>query len=60
MTTPTEVRRARQQVERAHERLRDAIVAAFNARDGFTVDDIAREAGLTRQRVYQLVQEAKP
>lgn len=59
MTDPiTDVRRARTGVERSQVKLREAIVAAFNDRQGYTVDDIAEAAGLTRQRVYQLVQEA--
>jgi AcrR family transcriptional regulator len=52
-----DVRRARANVERSQARLREAIVAAFNDRQGYTVDDIAEAAGLTRQRVYQLVRE---
>lgn len=54
-----EVKRARAAVERDQERLRAAIVAAFNDRQGHTVDEIAEAAGLTRQRVYQLAQEAR-
>jgi predicted transcriptional regulator len=52
-----EVRRARAGVDRAQERLREAIVAAFHDRQGRTVDEIAEAAGLTRQRVYQIAQE---
>lgn len=58
--TPAELRRLKRiRTERDlfDSRLRAAIVVAFKNRDGFTVDDIAQAAGLTRQRIYQIVNE---
>jgi predicted transcriptional regulator len=48
---------ARRRVTDSERALRVAIHAAFHGRQGYTVDDIAESAGLTRQRVYQIVRE---
>jgi DNA-directed RNA polymerase sigma subunit (sigma70/sigma32) len=43
-----------------HDRLlKDAIRSAFKTREGYTVDDIATAAGLSRQRIYQIANDAK-
>jgi DNA-directed RNA polymerase sigma subunit (sigma70/sigma32) len=39
--------------------LRQRITRAFHDRDGYTVDDIAEAAGLSRARIYQIVGEAE-
>ena len=53
------VKSARREVTGAQARLRLAIVEAFKSRDVYrcTVEDIAEAAGLTRERVYQIVKE---
>jgi AcrR family transcriptional regulator len=49
---------ARKRVTDSERALREAITAAFNDRSaGHTVEDIARAAGLTKQRVYQIANE---
>lgn len=60
--TKEDIRRvaaARARVERDQQQLRQAIVDAFEGRTGHTVEDIAAAAGLTRERVYQIVKEEK-
>ena len=49
------IERAARDVDRARETLRDAIVTAHEA--GETYEDIGRAAGLSRQRVSQIVNE---
>jgi hypothetical protein len=49
------VERAARDSDRAREALRDAILKAREA--GETYDDIGRSAGLSRQRVSQVVNE---
>ncbi len=58
--TPEQIRRvlrARQAVLTSERVLREEIRGAFYDRAGFTVEDIALAAGLTKQRVYQIVRE---
>lgn len=51
---------ARRRVHDSERALRVAIVAAFEDRSaGHTVPDIAEAAGLTVQRVYQIVREVE-
>lgn len=52
-----DITNARARIERAQNDMRAAIVAAFENRQGHTVDDIAHAAGLTRERIYQIVKE---
>jgi DNA-directed RNA polymerase sigma subunit (sigma70/sigma32) len=51
------VARKRALRDRAELDLRRAIKAAFDSRNGYTVEDIAKAAGLTRERIYQVVKE---
>jgi DNA-directed RNA polymerase sigma subunit (sigma70/sigma32) len=48
---------ARKRRDRGEQDLRANVVYAFNHRDGYTVEDIAEAAGLTRERIYQIVKE---
>lgn len=51
---------AKQGVETAQRKLRDQIIDAYEA-DGrdFPVAEIARAAGITRERVHQIVREGR-
>lgn len=51
------IKSARRRMDHAQAQMRDAIVAAFTEREGHTVEDIAKAAGVTRERVYQIVKE---
>jgi hypothetical protein len=53
------VRERRQELADAKTRLREAIVAAYESRGERPVNRLAEVAGLTRARIYQLVNEAK-
>lgn len=52
----TRVRRAAERAVRVRAELRDAILAARAA--GATLPEIAGAAGVTKQRVHQIVREA--
>jgi hypothetical protein len=41
------------------EMIREAFLARRRKHYGYTVDDIAEAAGLSRPRIYQIVEEAK-
>lgn len=63
MTHPPEhlrnVKRAAQAAWVARHRLHAAIIDAYNNRGDSTVDDIAEAAGLSRARIYQIVNEGR-
>jgi DNA-directed RNA polymerase sigma subunit (sigma70/sigma32) len=64
MTTPLHgVTLAVRQVKRAEiERdfqIRNAFDPALRQRHGYTVEDIAKAADLTRERIYQIVKETR-
>lgn len=52
-----EIARLRARIERDRQALLTAIVDAYQHREGFTVKEVAEAAGVTRERVYQIVKE---
>ena len=55
----TRLREATEARATAEKEWRDAIRVAMEARDGYTVADVVEASGVSRPRVYQIVEEGR-